>query len=556
MPLLTLLGTSDVHAHIHPWNYFRGKEAEVGLAKISTLVKQERARQSGQVILIDNGDTFQGNPLATYFGRINAQAPHPVVLTMAAMGYDAMIPGNHDYNYGAAQLETWRQCLPFPLICANVRDSQGQTCFLPYLIKEIEGIRVAILGLTTPRIDIWERPEFIQGLQFEEIIPAAQALLPQLQAEAVDVLIASVHSGPERLPAEANSAISWRSQRSTWVDQPSLEGENMILALAQAVPEIDVILCGHTHQAVPEMWVDNVLITQPHFWGSQLSRVRLHLEKEQGRWQIQHKAADLISVTGVPADPEILALTQRHHHQTLAYLEREIGQTLETIPAGWQARFHHGGLAGLINQIQIEAVQAAGVAVDLSLACIYTDQGHLQAGPITLRDAYRVTVYENILCVLEISGEILRAALEQNATYFRQLHPQHLPSDPSEVLAPSSRPYQWDIYAGIDYTLDLTQPEGKRVQHLMHQGQLVDDSDHFRLVLNSYRAHGGGGFPMFRQGSLCWQSADDLRDYLVRYIQTHSPLYPTTFVQSNFQLIPDLYDYYLERSASASASPL
>ncbi len=553
MPLLTLLGTSDIHAHIYPWNYFWGKEAELGLAKISTLVKQERTRHPGQVILVDNGDTFQGNPLATYFGRVNVQDPHPVALTMAAMGYDAMIPGNHDYNYGAAQLETWRQSLPFPLIGANVRDANGQRCFAPYLIKDIQGIRVAILGLTTPRIDTWERPEFIQGLQFEEIIPAAQALLPQLQAEAVDVIIASVHSGPERLPAEPDSTLSGQSQNSTWVDQPSLEGENMILALAEAVPEIDVILCGHTHQAVPEMWVGNVLITQPHFWGSQLSRVRLHLEQEQGHWQIQHKAAELVSVVGVPADPEILALTQSHHRQTLAYLDRNIGQTLETIPAGWQARFHHGALAGLINQMQFETAQAAGVAVDLSLACIYTEQGHLQAGPITLRDAYRVTVYENILCVLEISGSILRAALEQNATYFRQLDPHPLPSDPSKVLAPSSRPYQWDIYAGIDYTLDLTQPVGKRVQSLMYQGLPVDDADRFRLVLNSYRAHGGGGFPMFRQGNLRWQSAEDLRDYLVNYIRAHSPLHPSRLVQSNFQLIPDLYHHYLELSFSASA---
>jgi 2',3'-cyclic-nucleotide 2'-phosphodiesterase/3'-nucleotidase len=553
MPLLTLLGTSDVHAHIHPWNYFWGKEAEVGLAKISTLVKQERSRHSGQVILIDNGDTFQGNPLATYFGRINTQADHPVALTMVAMGYDAMIPGNHDYNYGADQLEKWRCSLPFPLICANVLDANGQRCFQPYLIKDMQGIRIAILGLTTPRIDTWERPEFIQGLQFEEIIPAAQALLPQLQAEAVDVIIASVHSGPERLPAEPDSTLSQQSQHSTWVEQPSLEGENRILALAEAVPEIDVILCGHTHQAVSEMWVGNVLITQPHFWGSQLARVQLHLEKAEGYWQIQQKAAELISVTGVPADPEILALTQSHHRQTLAYLESEIGQTLETIPAGWQARFRHGALAGLINQMQMEVARAAGVAVDLSLACIYTDHGHLQAGPMTLRDAYRVTVYENILCVLEISGRTLRAALEQNATYFRQLDPQQLPSDPSAVLAPSSRPYQWDIYAGIDYTLDLTQPAGKRVQHLVHREQPVQDRDTFRLVLNSYRAHGGGGFPMFRQGNLCWQSADDLRDYLVQHIQTHSPLHPATLVQSNFQLIPDLYHYYSDQSPLAAA---
>ncbi len=544
---LTILHTSDLHANLHPWNYFTGTPAEHGLAKLATLIKQVRATSNDPVLLIDSGDTIQGSPLATYYAQVERVSPHPLAHALNALAYDAFTPGNHDFNFGPQVLQDFVADLRCPVLCANILRQNGDPLFQPYLIQDLKGIRVGLLGLTTPRIDTWERPDHILGLHFAPLLETAHHYLPLLRPQ-VDVLVVILHSGPTHLPPEcASGALAqrtpehWRAlDRSDWRSNKSLQGENELLTLAQ-LQDIDVILSGHTHQTIAGLGGAKALVVQPGYWGSHLSQVSLELEPRGERWQVVGKGANLLSAEGIPPDPEFLKLTEPYHRATLRYISQPIGQARSAYRGGLPARLGANPLAELLHQAQLQAAREAGFPADLSLVNICSSAG-LAAGPISLQDAYSLTVYDNTLCVLEITGNILQRALEQTAGYFRQLDPDYLPPDPAAVVAPEARGYTFDLYHGIDYCFDLTRPVGERLVSLQYRGNPVEPTQTFRLAINHYRAGGGGGYSMFQEAQTLWISADSIRDFLVYYIDTHSPLQPIH--SHNWSLIPDLAEIY------------
>ncbi|MEN9225449.1 MAG: 5'-nucleotidase C-terminal domain-containing protein [Thermostichus sp. HHBFW_bins_43] len=547
---LTILHTSDLHANLHPWNYFTGTPAEHGLAKLATLIKRARAATQDPVLLIDSGDTIQGSPLATYYAQVERVSPHPLAHAFNALAYDAFTPGNHDFNFGPQVLQDFVTDLQCPVLCANILRQNGDPLFQPYRIQNLRGIRVGLLGLTTPRIDTWERPDHIVGLRFAPLLETAHHYLPLLRPQ-VDVLVVILHSGPNHLPPE-RTPEHWRDpDRSHWRSNKSLPGENELLTLAQ-LQDIDVILSGHTHQTIAGLghqpqWSDSrsPWVVQPGFWGTHLSQVCLELEERAEGWQVVGGEATLLSAEGIPPDPELLELTEPYHRATLHYISQPIGHVRSPYAGGLAARLGANPLAELLHQAQLQAAREAGFAAELSLVNICSSAS-LVAGPIRLQDAYSLTVYDNTLCVLKVTGDILRRALEQTAAYFRQLDPGHLPADPTAVVAPDARGYTFDLYHGIDYCFDLTRPVGERLVDLRFRGQPVKPTQTFRLAINHYRAGGGGGYSMFQEAETLWISADSIRDFLVYYIKTHSPLQPIH--SHNWRLIPDLAEIYFPNS--------
>jgi 2',3'-cyclic-nucleotide 2'-phosphodiesterase/3'-nucleotidase len=155
---IVVLGTTDLHGNIFPIDYYTDKGDNRGLAKIATLVRQVR-KDNKNVVLIDSGDTIQGTPLAYYHNKKNNTPPDPMMLSMSALGYDAMAIGNHEYNFGLKVLEKARSEANFPWLSANTYDKGStNTHYKPYIVKEIAGVRLGILGLTTPGVPTWENP--------------------------------------------------------------------------------------------------------------------------------------------------------------------------------------------------------------------------------------------------------------------------------------------------------------------------------------------------------------------------------------------------------------
>ncbi|NET78002.1 bifunctional UDP-sugar hydrolase/5'-nucleotidase [Okeania sp. SIO1F9] len=263
-------------------------------------------------------------------------------------------------------------------------------------------------------------------------------------------------------------------------------------------------MAGHSHHDVPKAIVNNVLIAEPSFWGKALSKYTLVLEHRCKKWEVIAKDSTNLYVTYIEPEQKILQLSLPYHQQTLRYINQPIGVAKTEFYGGKKARFHQRKLSNLINQVQIKA---AGYPVNISLTSIFNNTGKIAPGKITRRDIYSIYNYDNYLLVIEINGDILRCALEKNAANFKQVNIDDLPGLPEEVLAENHLGYNWDLYSGIDYTIDITKPVGKRVTKLQLDGKKIDPNQVLRIAMNSYRANGGSEYLMFKEVKKIWRSA-------------------------------------------------
>ncbi|NOZ08784.1 MAG: bifunctional metallophosphatase/5'-nucleotidase [FCB group bacterium] len=530
---ITILETSDVHGNIYNWDFFGEKEYDQGLAMVTTLVKRER-QSDKDLILLDDGDTIQGTPLIYYYNTPGFADPNPMALVMNNMKYDAMTIGNHEFNYGQKVLDKFINDCEFPVISANiVKTGNGQPKYQPYLIKTVKGIKIGIIGLTTPGVPIWEKPENIEGLQFKDAVATAQQMVKELKQQGVQVIIALAHTGPHVEPLNSRDAGEWLTDYHSWVDKgyADLSDENFAIKLAEKVPEVDVILAGHAHSTIPMAMIDGTLLTEPYKWGRGISKVTLTINPAG---KVIEKHSEYISVKGIAPDSGILQLAKKYQETALEYVNSEIGTAVGDFPGGRQARMADGPLADFINAVQFEIAKAAGYPADISLSAIFNNRSMLRKGPIEISDLYGIYQFDNTLNIIEITGSDLVAALEHDAEYWT------LSSEPGEdQFQPSGkvRDYNWDMYSGIEYAIDISRPVGQRVVKLTFQGSEVRSNQKFRVAVNNYRAGGGGGYEMFKNAVNIWKSTTEIRDYMIEYVRQKKVLDPAEYYVQNWYLI-------------------
>ena len=195
---VVILGTTDMHGRVFPIDYYTNKYDNVGIAKVATLIKEAR-QNDPDLLLVDSGDTIQGTPLEYIHNKKNNTPPDPMMLAMNALHYDSMAVGNHEYNFGLKVLEKARSEAKFPWLSANSYNKGSSTThYTPYIVKEVQGVRVGVLGLTTPGIPNWENVPNYEGLEFHETISEARKWVPILrEKEKVDVVVITMHMGIE-----------------------------------------------------------------------------------------------------------------------------------------------------------------------------------------------------------------------------------------------------------------------------------------------------------------------------------------------------------------------
>src|ERR1041385_5236887 len=344
---ITILSTTDLHGNINPIDYYTNKPDNRGLAKIATLIKRVRKEQPN-LLLLDSGDTIQGTPLESFHGRKNNQPPDPMMLAMDSLNYDAMTVGNHEYNFGLKVLEKARSEAKFPWLSANTYDKANQQPhYKPYIVKEVAGVKIGVLGLTTPGIPNWDNPPNYAGLEFHDPIPEAQKWVNALRSqEKVDVVVVAMHMG------------LGEDLRTGEVSPGQVPHENEAIAIAQQVPGIDVIFMGHTHREVSSLYINGVLITQANYWGRHLSRADLYLQKSDKGWSVYAKAARTIPVDDrLQPDPEIVKIAEPSDRETQAWLGRAIGESSKELTAK-EAPFRDTAILDLIQKVQLEAGKA------------------------------------------------------------------------------------------------------------------------------------------------------------------------------------------------------
>ena len=561
---LRLMGTSDLHANIFGYDYYRDRPDDtVGLAKTAALIRAARA-QAQNSILLDNGDIIQGTPLGDYVALSKGLKPgdiHPMIGAMNALGYAACAPGNHEFNYGLEFLETALAGANFPAICCNIFRPDGSFYFKPWLAHDqvchdesgvARILRIGIIGFTPPQIVQWDLSHLAGRATTMGVAEAARLYLPQLKALGVDLIVALCHSGISRKPPEAGE-------------------ENAALALAQ-VGGIDAMFTGHQHLLLPGAdfagiaGVDvgagalaGIPAFMPGFWGSHLGLIDLELELADDRWRVAaahvearpiYARADRIVTALVQPEPDVLAAAQTAHDDTLAYVRSPVGDIVSPINSFFalvadnpSVQIVNAAQSWYVKRLAATLPALAGLPV-LSAAAPFKSGGRggpdyytdVKAGAIAIKNVADLYLYPNTLRAVKVDGATLREWLERSAGIFRRLDPESAAEQ--ELIDPTFAAYNFDVIDGVAYAIDVTQPsrydgdgklvapEARRIVDLMFEGQPIDERRQFIVATNNYRAGGGGAFPGCDGSTIVLEAPDANRDVLVRYIVASQHIEP------------------------------
>ncbi|MEV8093904.1 5'-nucleotidase C-terminal domain-containing protein [Kitasatospora sp. NPDC085879] len=547
----TVMGTTDLHGRVLNWDYFTDAEYDdkahndVGLAKISTLVKQVREEKGcHRTLLIDSGDTIQGTQLSYYYARvepITAKRPprHPMAAAMNAIGYDAAALGNHEFNYGIPLLRAYEEQLDFPLLGANALYAKNERpAFEPYVIKEMHlghgrPLRVGILGLTNPGIAIWDKANVSGKMVFPGIVEAAKKYVPRMRAAGADVVVVSSHSG-------ADGATSYGDQLP-W-------GENVSAQLAEEVPGVDAVLVGHAHKEIPQRLVvnkqtgRNVVLSEPLCWGQRLTCFDFEVEYAHGSWQVSSVSSRVLNSNTVPEDPAIVKLIAGQHKKVVAYVNQVIG-TCKTELSIAEAPFKDVPIIDLIGRVQADTVKAALASTEyanlpvLAQAAPFNRTAVIPAGDVRLRDAAGLYIYENTLEARVLTGAQIKDYLEFSARYFAQLAPS-APVDLGTLTNAGSTPdYNYDSVYGVSYDIDIAQPAGSRIVGLSYNGAPIDPAAQFVLAVNNYRAGGGGNFPHVAAAKQVWANSEEIRNTMISWVKAKGVIDPADFGGVSWRLV-------------------
>ncbi|HOC53082.1 MAG TPA: 5'-nucleotidase C-terminal domain-containing protein [Caldisericia bacterium] len=515
---ITILTTSDEHGNVYPIDYYTLKSANRGLAKVYTLVKQAKSENPNS-ILISNGDVIQGTPLVYYFTKIEKDVPHPMMVAMNYMGYDAMLVGNHEIqDYGFDWLMKVAGDAKFPILSANmVNKETGEYPLKPYVIKEVNGVKIGIIGLTTEETNTVTASYNLKGHWFEDAVETAGKWIKYLRPQ-VDILIVSAHMGFEF----GNDTKNFK------YIEPLREG-NVADAIVQKYPEIDIMITGHDHYNIAPFLRNGVLCIQPLCWGQALGKIDVTLEKSGDKWKVVKKEGVNLTVDDkVEAAPEILDLIKDYHEKAVNYVDSPIGEAAETID-GTLCRLQDNAMLDLIHKVQLEVTGA-----DISIAAMLpTVPPIFPKGPIKVRDIYSLYIYDNTLWVKEVTGKILKDALEWSYAYYNTYD---FGATDTPMVNPNIRAYNFDTVQGIEYEVDLTRPIGQRVIKMSYKGKPVSMTQKFKLAVNNHRGNGGGGYTMFADAPLLWKSDDEIRNLIIEYIQEQKVIKPE--VDNNWKLYP------------------
>ena len=511
---LVVAATTDVHGRLRGWEYYANAPDTIrGLSRAATIVDSLRAAHPGSVVLVDAGDLLQGNPLTYVAARVSADTTSPVVAAMNVMRYDAAAVGNHEFNYGLPLFRRAEAQASFPFLATNAYTPAGERAFPGWRMIERQGVKIAIIGATTPGSMIWDRDNLQGRIVIRDIVPEVRKAVTAVRREGAQVVLLTIHSGLDS-PSSYDTAST------------GMPSENVTARVAREVEGIDLIVFGHSHGQVADSTIGTTLVMQPKNWATSVGVAHLQLERAGRNWRVVEKRGSMVPARGQREDPAVLAATEKHHVETVAYVTTPIGST----PVAWRAdsaRVHDSA----IIDFTLEVMRAAAKS-DLAATAAFSIDASLPAGPITIAQLSRLYPYDNTLRAVRISGEQLRAFLEYSARYYRT----H--GSGEAIVDPSVPGYNFDIVSGADYTLDLSKPLGSRVTRLNVNGKPVAPTDSFTMALNNYRQTGGGGYAMLLGAPVVYDEGTEIRQLLIDEVQRRGTIRPADYFTRNWEIVP------------------
>ena len=477
MSKLTIYFTSDTHGYLYPNNFASKQPRPMGLLSMSF-------PKDGNTLVIDGGDTIQGSPL-TYFCKLNGREL-PVAQAMNARGYDYVTLGNHDFNNGYDYLKRHLDALNAKCLCANVADLRGELPIASAAVHTLDnGLRVGLVGVVTDWVNRWEKAENLTELRVSDPFEAARKAIESLEA---DVIVGIYHGGVEKDLATGRLL--------------SKTDENIACRLCEEL-HIDLLLTGHQHIPMAnQQWHGTHIVQTPC---NATAYVKVTLEEDGF-----HSELCTVPDTCPLSDAESALWTELN-----TWLDTPIGRLSEAI---WPAEkldmaLNGSSIADFFNTVQLWASGA-----DVSCAALGNELRGFDSS-VTVRDVVASYVYSNTLVVLEVTGAVLKLALEQCARYFAVQEGQVRIAE--SFLSPKVAHYNYDYFAGIDYVFDLQKPEGERVVSLTRGGQPVQPEDKLTLVMCDYRATGAGDFDFYCDCPRVRDIQTEVSELILNYLVEH-----------------------------------
>ncbi len=549
---LKLIETSDVHGSLFQYNFIKGELGNSSLAQIYNYVEQERANKDQGVVLLDDGDILQGQPIVYYYnfdlpaGQAGkTTVPHIVARVMNYMKYDAGTVGNHDIEPGHKVYDKIKKEFNFPWLAANaINVKTGQPYFKPYTIIKRNGIKIAVLGMITPAIPNWLPKKIWSGIEFKDMIETAKKWVPIIQQkEKPDLLVGLFHSG-----VEANYGGA---------DPGSPKNENASQLVAEKVPGFDIVFVGHDHHG----WnytVKNSEGKTVHILGTinaartaAVANITLTKDDSTGKWK-KEITGEIIESKNYKENVPYVKKFTREVEEAYSYVSKIIGTFNESVSTK-ESMFGDSPFVDLIQKIQLEITKA-----DISFAAPLSFDAEIKKGPVRVRDMFSLYKYENLLYTMELTGQEIKNYLEYSyGLWFNQMKNEndHLLNfkrdDKGNLVLDRGRPqlktqyYNFSSAAGINYTVDVSKPEGQRITIIsMSDGKPFDLNKKYKVAVNSYRGNGGGGHLTMGAGIPQNKLADrvitstekDLRFYLMKWIEKQKHITPKAF--GNWKVIP------------------
>lgn len=526
---LKLIETSDVHGCYFPYDFIRNKPMKGSLARVSSYVKEQREKYEN-VILMDNGDILQGQPVAYYYNYMDTISEHVCAAMLNYMKYDVGTMGNHDVETGHAVYDRWvRQC-NFPVLGANIVDNKtGKPYLPPYQVIEKEGVKIAILGMITPAIPSWLPEQLWSGLHFEDMEDCARKWVKIIrEKENPDVLVGLFHAGPE----------------GNKLDNVVENGSGNV---AKSVPGFDVVFMGHDHtrryEKVVNVEGDSVLLIDPANMSKVVSEVTFTIKKQDGKVVSKQVEGKLVNMDGYAPDADFLNIFSGAYETTMDFVSRNIGRIEHTISSK-EAFFGPSAFVDLIHQLQLDIAGA-----DISFCAPLSAYAEIKKGDICVSDMFNLYKYENLLYTMKLTGKEIKDFLEMS--YALWTNQMQSPDDHLMLLNEEDNgfgrfknpSFNFDSAAGIIYTVDVTKPQGEKIRiERMANGEPFDLNKTYRVAVNSYRGNGGGdlltkgaGIPRTELAKRIVYSTDkDLRYYLMKRIEEVKVLDPKPLNQWKF----------------------
>ncbi|HOS71953.1 MAG TPA: bifunctional UDP-sugar hydrolase/5'-nucleotidase [Bacteroidales bacterium] len=538
---VSVVETTDIHGVILPYDFIDMKPFDASLAHASSFFKMA-AREKDAVFLLDNGDNIQGQPAVYYYNYVDTLSPHLMSDVFNFLGYDAAAVGNHDIEAGHSVYDRLRTEYNFPLLAANAVDvSTGEPYFSPYALLEKKGIKIAVLGLTTPFIPNWLPEELYSGMEFRDMVSTAEFWMPRIKKEEPDLIVGLFHSG-------------WNSQNTAYHPME----ENGSAAVAYNVPGFDIIFTGHDHRVANETFVnregDTLLILNGGSRAQNIAVAEIEFSLK-GRGKVMKKKirGHIVETASLPPDDEFMQKFSLQGEAVNKYVSRVIGNSESDISSR-DSYFGSSPFVDMIHSIQLKLTGA-----DISFAAPLSFDEVIRKGPVTVGDMFKLYRFENTLYTMKMTGEEIRKYLDYS--YSLWLNPMKGPGDfllkyrlddNGRVRIINGRAwlrnqsYNFDSAAGLDYIADVSRPDGKMViVRSLSDGRPFEKHKYYTVALNSYRGNGGGGHLTRGAGikaeelkqRLINSTERDLRHFILGEIEAGRVLAPKAL--KNWKIVPE-----------------